>query len=771
MFTQRFLFFIAFVFHLGLYSCQDSNDPSKDVVASAQKPIITTQPISAVYELTERAAPLTLTAAVSDGGALSYQWFENSSSNNAGGSPINGARSAIYIPPVDSLGVFYYYVVVTNTNHAAINDRTTAEASDVAVITVLSNDARTPVISLQPRSDVYNEGDAASALTVVAAVSDGGALSYQWFVNTINSYAGASTIGGATSASCALDIAPLTPDQPYYYFVVVTNTNPAAAGSKTAENASDIATITVLKNAETPSITLPADMSCNLWSSACDLIATANVSDGGSLAYQWYESPTGSYADAAAISGATSSTLSLFNRLLTPPPAATQIYYYYLEVTNTNPNVSGKQTAAISSDFAAVTVEIFTVSFYDADFKLLQTGSYNTQTVSPSTILSGTWYTAGGVLASDPHYLVADVNFYAANNVLEVADAADLAAIGTDAATLAGTYILTKDIDLTGSPILDAVKGFPPIGSNAANFTGVFNGNGHKISGLWIDNNSLYIGLFGYINNAKIANLTVEIAEGRKIKGGTQYTGGMVGFATGGASMITNSRVIGDVTGVRFVGGLAGSLDGGDLINCYTTGNITAVGLNDGSSYAGGLIGGCNPCTISNSYTTGNISGVDYVGGIVAQTFTNASAVINTYSTGDISGTNAVGGIIGQIYKGNINKSYAAGNIVGDNYVGGIVGRSIQYKAEKNAALNSSVTGNTNTDCIGDNGPNINNLALDALTCTTNTTQLSESNFMQKDAYTNPPLSWCFDGYTDACPWVMPADGGYPILYWQLLTP
>jgi len=41
------------------------------------------------------AAALSLTASVSKG-TLSYQWYENTSKSNSGGTPISGAVSAVY---------------------------------------------------------------------------------------------------------------------------------------------------------------------------------------------------------------------------------------------------------------------------------------------------------------------------------------------------------------------------------------------------------------------------------------------------------------------------------------------------------------------------------------------------------------------------------------------------------------------------------------------------------------------------------------------------
>ena len=73
-------------------------------------------------------------------------------------------------------------------------------------------------------SKIYKKGDAAEALHLRATVTDGGKISYQWYVN-------GTAIAGATGMS-------YTPDTGktgvYDYYVVATNTNSSANGDQTA---------------------------------------------------------------------------------------------------------------------------------------------------------------------------------------------------------------------------------------------------------------------------------------------------------------------------------------------------------------------------------------------------------------------------------------------------------------------------------------------------------------------------------------------------------
>ena len=92
----------------------------------------------------------------------------------------------------------------------------------------------TPTISTDPVSAVYATGDAISALTVSASVSDGGSLSYQWYKDD-------EAIDGATNAS-------YTPSAAGDYKCVVTN---SLAGYSNASATSEEATITITAAAGT----------------------------------------------------------------------------------------------------------------------------------------------------------------------------------------------------------------------------------------------------------------------------------------------------------------------------------------------------------------------------------------------------------------------------------------------------------------------------------------------------------------------------------------
>jgi hypothetical protein len=206
-------------------------------------------------------------------------------------------------------------------------------------------------------------------------------------------------------------------------------------------------------------------------------------------------------------------------------------------------------------------------------------------------------------------------------------------------------------------------------------FTGVFDGNDHKIVNLTVDDAGAndFLGLFGYIDKGEVRNLGVE---GGSVSG-RYCVGGLVGLNYGSLS---NCYSTGDVNSLEYVGGLVGG-NGGNVSNCYSTGDVVGTGW-----YVGGLVGWNGsiggvpsvPGHIINSYSAGDVSGVgNVVGGLVGRN--TYGAIINCYSTGDVSGSMDVGGLVGLngergMVPGQIINSYSTGDVNGVDYVGGLVG-------------------------------------------------------------------------------------------------
>lgn len=111
-----------------------TNAPSVD----AETPVILSQPLDQTLYLGASARPLSVTAAVNDGGTLSYRWYRNDRNAADGGLAIAEATGPSYSPPDTAVGTTYYYAVVTNTNPDATGIQTVLAASAAAKVTVLA---------------------------------------------------------------------------------------------------------------------------------------------------------------------------------------------------------------------------------------------------------------------------------------------------------------------------------------------------------------------------------------------------------------------------------------------------------------------------------------------------------------------------------------------------------------------------------------------------------------------------------------------------------
>ena len=235
---------------------------------------------------------------------------------------------------------------------------------------------------------------------------------------------------------------------------------------------------------------------------------------------------------------------------------------------------------------------------------------------------------------------------------------------------LSEKVFLADDISLAVSPY-DSGAGWDPIGTTATPFTGEFDGNGHKVTGLFINSASSNAGLFGVISGAKVQNLGIELASGGITAAGN--LGGIVGSASG-ASVISNSYTKGTVkANGSAAGGIAGTISGGSIINCYSTGGITTV-----AASAGGIAGQTAGTTVQDCYSTGTVTaGTNNAGGIAGQAG-SGSAVSNCYSSGAITATASyAGGIAGDITGSTVTDCHSSGAVTAAlSYAGGIAGQA-----------------------------------------------------------------------------------------------
>jgi uncharacterized repeat protein (TIGR02543 family) len=323
----------------------DSNKATVTVTqpVNTQAPAISVQPQSAAYLLGASAAELSVTAEVSDGGTLSYQW--HSAPTGGSWTAIEGATTAGYTPSTAADGTIAYYVRITNTNNNASGTKTAATNSNTVTVRVTTN-AALPVISGQPQDKTYAKDETATALSVTAISPDGGTLSYQWHsAPTGGSW---TAIEGATTASY---MPPTAEYGSVSYYARITNTNSNASGVKTASVNSNPVVVTVARvNARQPVVSVqPQSVAFLPGAAATALTVTASSPDGGTLSYQWHSrgsAPTDAWEP---ISSETTTSY-------TPPTATPGTYYYYVAITNTNTAVDGVTTAITNSSVATVKV-------------------------------------------------------------------------------------------------------------------------------------------------------------------------------------------------------------------------------------------------------------------------------------------------------------------------------------------------------------------------------------------------------------------------------
>lgn len=173
-------------------------------------------------------------------------------------------------------------------------------------------------------------------------------------------------------------------------------------------------------------------------------------------------------------------------------------------------------------------------------------------------------------------------NPYIISDYSDLVTLSQLIAEETDA-RYAGAYYRVSVKSIT----VDATGGqtFIPIGSETKPFTGNFEGNGVIISGLTVDSNDNYVGLFGYVGaGAVISEVGLYKAD---IATNRYYAGGIAGYNEGN---ISSCFVHGSISGLQRVGGIAG-YNAGDIENCYSSGAIVPPPGSVAISYAGGLVG------------------------------------------------------------------------------------------------------------------------------------------------------------------------------------
>lgn len=229
-----------------------------------------------------------------------------------------------------------------------------------------------------------------------------------------------------------------------------------------------------------------------------------------------------------------------------------------------------------------------------------------------------------------------------------------------------------------GGDFYNAGKGWTPIGEDNRNgvYDHVFDGNGFSIRGLYSSRDT-YVGLFGYMGAMTVKNL--YLLDCRFVLGVQSYR--------------------------PHAGMLTGHLEVGRIEHCYCEGEIIIKGGNE--SYVGGVAGEISKGEIVNCYSRVKVS-LDplkekqrnkyHVGGIVG-VIISESVVRNCYVDADMTlDAAAMGGIVGGVWQyggksGLVKNSYVRGCLSSNLALGGVTSVCDRSSLKGNCVLLAQMEG------------------------------------------------------------------------------
>lgn len=214
-------------------------------------------------------------------------------------------------------------------------------------------------------------------------------------------------------------------------------------------------------------------------------------------------------------------------------------------------------------------------------------------------------------------------------------------------------YRLTADIDMS-TLCGEGVGDWQAMFSDSQPFAGVFDGQHHTISNLYSHQTGSYLGLFRYIAECTIKDLTLADVDISSNTTGCAALAAMCKPIDDNGAYISNVRITGNVnSSATRVAGFVGEHAHGTFINCVNEANITSTYYS--YAYAAGIIGqsangtltlqGCvNKGTITSQggYAAGIICVIGQQGNVsdcLNLGTVNASSTRDYYNVGGIAGT------------------------------------------------------------------------------------------------------------------------------------
>lgn len=251
--------------------------------------------------------------------------------------------------------------------------------------------------------------------------------------------------------------------------------------------------------------------------------------------------------------------------------------------------------------------------------------------------------------------------------VIEIGTVEELAAINEN---LSGNYVLTADIDLAGAE-WTPIGAFAPAGESAEEqeipnaelaFTGTFDGQGHTISNLVINQPEAWaMGLFGCVANTQVGNFTLENATVDAQLMGADVVGYAYNSTVSNVTL-KNGKVTahaGEMSGEGMYGGIVGAGMSSLISKCDAS---AAIVLPDDTANAGIIGGGLEMTSVEGCTATGSVT-----------------AGTNCYGLGGISGCGFGSEHFSDCTAENVSITAAGGC----SWIGGITGYAGGFEAEE----------------------------------------------------------------------------------------
>ena len=254
-----------------------------------------------------------------------------------------------------------------------------------------------------------------------------------------------------------------------------------------------------------------------------------------------------------------------------------------------------------------------------------------------------------------------------------------------------GDYILTRNLDFNDDDSYEDLSnkdawtvsdyqspvdlGWLPIGA-ITDFTGTFNGAGHTISNLQINNSDERIdkGLFGTIGASAVVR-NIGLLDVNIVDNSDANTAALVGTNNG---RVVSAYAQGTIVGGSRSGGLVG-WSGGEIVNSHTVVSVHGQG-----EEIGGLVG-YNEGNIGNSSAAGDVAGTTNIGGLVGHH--RNGAIYHSYVNSRVSGDNGVGGLLGFASAGNISDVYTTGRVDAQRNAGGLIGSTTATVSQRSYSI------------------------------------------------------------------------------------